>query len=799
MIKKFKYLIALCMLFVWSFGLSQSQDKIRIQSISVGDSVMLRWSFTDPEAWLLTKNYGLKIRRSVYVGAADTFSYQQRWNNALVLADSIKPFTSQQWSTYNFTYPERASAADSLLHHSEFVPVMDDPAFKNAIQFEKSLQNRHAFVELMANIDFEIAQGMALGLIDSDSLTNNYEYQYEFSFEMYGRTYVYTHNHKHTAGNLLPVQFLTGEGVNKGAFLQWNESLIKHQYIGYNVYKSEDQNTWTQINDAPVVKTVGAKTNETTLPDNVIYFSDSLAQNDTPYYYRLRGITAFGILGPWSDTVTVTGKPSRMDIQIQLQVDSETDSSVRLNWFGITEEDEANVDKFEIFMSANAETGYEKIIHDPIGPALREYTLTNLPIDAYVVIMMFDIHGHYYKSNSVLVQLKDSIPPATPVGISAIADKSGEIRINWVANTEQDLLGYRLYRSNGRGDSYVDVLGENINNNYYTDYLSNKELIDSVFYAVLATDYRGNYSPRSTPVGIARPDAVPPSDPVIVGVFPGREGVYFDWEPSPDRDVNYHQLQRRTRDEANWVDIVTFTPSQTEYYEKTVFPSGSYNYIDNFNLTRQEYEYRLIARDFSGNISGTTSFFVTPIINPIAGRFTRVWGNSNCYIDSTKFENLITLSGAISQIQQNPNNSDSITQSLMNLLLNNIITGQQYGTLMTQQGYQINQWLNDHMSGLAVPEGDLETCDNIIKWHYVPERSEAARNIAFEVYRAVNDYQFEFYKNLRYEDFTYLSDNQYEWKDEDVKKLKVYSYKLMAVHKDQTRSKMSEMMELKPY
>jgi hypothetical protein len=85
----------------------------------------------------------------------------------------------------------------------------------------------------------------------------------------------------------------------------------------------------------------------------------------------------------------------------------------------------------------------------------------------------------------------DQSPPAVPINLTA-APGNGQVRLNWTANTEPDLRGYKVYRNN------VLITGTPIAANTYTDTAVANGT--SYSYTVTAIDLTGNESAHSAAV-----------------------------------------------------------------------------------------------------------------------------------------------------------------------------------------------------------------------------------------------------------------------------------------------------------
>lgn len=91
-----------------------------------------------------------------------------------------------------------------------------------------------------------------------------------------------------------------------------------------------------------------------------------------------------------------------------------------------------------------------------------------------------------YGSNCVA----DTVPPATPTGLSATAGDS-VVNLNWSDNTEPDNAGYRVYRGTSSGGPYFPV-GGMVTQSAYSDSGVTNGI--PLYYIVSAEDFSGNES-----------------------------------------------------------------------------------------------------------------------------------------------------------------------------------------------------------------------------------------------------------------------------------------------------------------
>lgn len=105
----------------------------------------------------------------------------------------------------------------------------------------------------------------------------------------------------------------------------------------------------------------------------------------------------------------------------------------------------------------------------------------------------------------------DTTPPAAPTGVVATAGQ-GSVTLNWAANTETDLGGYRVYRSTTDGSGYTEVTTTAITGTSFVN--SGLTGGTTYYYVIRAQDTSLNLSANSAQVS-----AVPTSPPGPVTLF----------------------------------------------------------------------------------------------------------------------------------------------------------------------------------------------------------------------------------------------------------------------------------------
>ena len=394
----------------------------------------------------------------------------------------------------------------------------------------------------------------------------------------------------------------TGEVGDSVTTIAWDTRGLLDYYTFYNIERSSDGEEFHVINESPF-----AFASQGDYKGTMVYYKDSLPDNDYTYYYRIRGLSFFDVDAPVSDFVEVTGIPSKFNLDI-LAPD-----------FYINQEDEVVVLVHIPEDNENVLTGYNVYRKkDERGEGIQLNTGV-LPISDTIFVdpspwtvgfyytELIDINGNTYESVYTMIQLDDDEPPAIPSGLNGSISDDGQVEISWTENTEPDLVGYKVYTSNEENGTYTEVTSTHVKENQYSYFITTNTLAEDIFYKVLAFDNRDNYSDMSAPLTLARPDHIPPSAPLLYKLVGKNNGIELGWELSQDEDVVIHYVQRKKITASKWENVLIIddnNPAPTP-------PSGQQgmnttSWIDDDeHLEPGWYHYRIVAIDEADNASAS--------------------------------------------------------------------------------------------------------------------------------------------------------------------------------------------------
>ncbi len=517
-----------------------------LSKVKKENKILLRWGVTSPLGWRRLNKYGYRLKRYTIV------------KNGSVLKAPIekdlgvfKPQALNFWESIIEENDNAGIMAQSL--YGESFSVQGESNLSTIINLSEEQQQRYTWAFYVADQDFEVAQMAGLGYVDTDVLANEmYAYKIfslvpeEDILIEEGITYTGLQDYED-----LPVpQDLAVIFKENLAMLSWNYEINKETYNSYFVERSEDGVTYRTLNEQPLTSlNNGPQKN----PKRMFYL-DSIKAN-IKYYYRIKGRTQFGEFGPISEVVSGIGRKVLAYVPRIKTKKYLNEKSIIIGW-EFLEEGNEQIKGFQLSRSDKADGTY-KIVQDNILPTARKVQYNSLQPTNYMTITAIGKEGANRTSLPALIQPVDSVPPLKPIQFKGKVDSLGIVTLEWKANKEKDMLGYRVFRGNNKDEEYSQITISPHQGTKYYDSISVKNLNSRVFYKLIAVDERFNMSEPSDILELKKPDFIKPTQPVFKSYNIKEGKVYLTWANSSSDDVVKHEVYRKEKNSTNWQLIHT--------------------------------------------------------------------------------------------------------------------------------------------------------------------------------------------------------------------------------------------------
>jgi fibronectin type 3 domain-containing protein len=521
-----------------------------------------------------------------------------------VLAEKVSARPLNDWEEI-VQHNDYAAVVAQALYGEDVELSGGEEGFARIYALSQELEQRFALALYAADQNFDVACMAGWGWEDTDVKPNEY-YLYRIipllpendniTVEI-GIAYTSTAEYEE-----LPVPIgLTGIWGDKTVLLAWDYGTLSDVYNSYYIERSNDGERFNRLEGIPVTNINNTEDRAT----QRMYYIDSIADNTSPYYYRIVGITTFGETGPPSDTISGQGKQMLTYVPHITRSVVNDDGVLELEW-EFDERGNELISGFTLDLSDNPNDGFLPVVAD-IPPVSRSLTFDRLNASNYFTITAIPKEGEPASSFPVLVQPIDSIPPAIPTGLKGAVDSTGIVTLTWNKNTEPDLLGYKVYRAFTKGEELMPLFDLAWESNTYCDTISVHNLNSKVYYAISAADMRYNQSDMTPVLELEKPDLIRPSSPVISGYKIKDEGIEISWINSPDEGVILHNIYReRKRD-----SIGAYIPLLTTISDTTIT-----SYIDTEATPNTRYVYSVTAVKKNG-LESDASNMLTAFTNKV--------------------------------------------------------------------------------------------------------------------------------------------------------------------------------------
>lgn len=551
------------------------------------DSIVVRWAPGSTYLWQLGNKYGYKLERFTVTRNGKPTS--EMMTSSSLVVNTIKPLPATGWDDI-IKADERAAIVKSGIYNEDFALLNKNADLGQIMDIQRQLDMKMGFTLLVCDMNMRFAAAAGLLYVDKQVKPSE-RYIYRISLADAGKS-------QKVAQGLVAIgptqkQVLRKPVIDKiqwsnlKASIGWDVKLNTGIYSAYFIERSTDGNNYKPVTELPVI--TGSEN-----PSNTkSVYEDSLQDNETVYYYRLKGITPFGETGPASEAVK--GKGSNDFSVLPVIKSSKSDNVKRkasIAWI-FPADHLSEVKGFQVLRASVADGPYSEINPKVLAATDTAFTDENPLFSNYYKIKAFGFNGEVSISFPYLVTVYDADPPAVPEGIKATVTDSGIVTIKWRQNKEKDLLGYRVFKANNLKEEFVEVNNDFITRNTFTDAIAVNTLTKEVYYKLVAVDNNFNNSKYSEPYLLKRPDLVPPTKPIFHTARMQPNGIALGWTESGSDDLVKYVLQRVDKKTYNATNLLIWNPSKEK---KAAFTDTALTYGNT-------YFYQLIAYDEAGNNS----------------------------------------------------------------------------------------------------------------------------------------------------------------------------------------------------
>lgn len=613
----------LCVLFLANLASMNAQNKTKAAPLSnfrliaraVNDStIVLRWAALQHTDWRLVSKYGFQLERAVLNDSTNAVIENYTplsktpilpWSEADCKA-KINPKTQR--------YPALAAQA---LYGKTFLAKSTETAQSNylntIVNAAEEEENRHALALFAADVSPEAADVLGLRYVD-----RKVEYGNKYIYRVVAVPHPQGLYRLDTAGYVVsikdaeplpPVKDITPKSLDGKIELTWRKNLTVNAFTAFFIERSEDNKTFTPLSKEPYIQ---FQNDEKAVAAGVMSYTDTLIVNYKNYYYRIRGIDAFGELSPYSTPILARGRDLQPTAAPYLkQVDKRSPTAYALTW-EMPATSDSDLKGFFVLRCDKIDGKYKTLNTKLLPASERQFTDNAASSNQanFYVIMAVDTAGNVASSQSRMVFSYDAMPPAKPVGLTGKIDTNGLVTVKWRMGKEADLKGYYVYFANSADHEFTAAAPNIIIDTVFLDSIRLKVLTKHIYYKIVAIDNNLNASAYSDIFELTKPDVVPPVQPVIGRFLVSDSTVLFNWATSASADVAQQNVYRRLAPNGDWQLLTTLKSNVDRYIDRDFGRDKSYQYsveaVDSAGLKSPK-SYPLSIRTLAANLAQLTA------------------------------------------------------------------------------------------------------------------------------------------------------------------------------------------------
>lgn len=557
--------------------------KVHIIARAEENAILLRIAPGSPALWELGNKYGYVIER--FTVTRDK-QYLGSREHQVLTSQPLRPLPMAQWETMSLNNPFAEIAVEAIYGETFELATDFSQDVMQMYNKAKELESRFSFALFAADISPEVSQASGLYLKDTD-VRKNEKYLYRV-YSTVPQTLIksdtgFVYTSLADFSPLPEIREVKAQFSDHLAMISWSTRYAQSFYSAYWIERSEDGKNFFRTSELPFVNTYPDDK-----PDPGVSFKlDSLNENNKTYFYRVVGISPFGITGPPSEIVKGEGVEA-LGASAAIRKIADSNAQADLAW-EFPKEKESVIKGFEIERSSKPDNNF-KTVSGLLPPATRSFHDSKPEGTNYYRVKTLGKNGAKSISFPVLFQLEDSIPPLQPTGLVGFIDTTGLVTLRWNSNRDPDLSGYRVFRSNFQNSEFSQITSDPVDSAVFKEKIPLQNLSRAVYYKIQAIDTRFNPSTYSSVIKIMKPDQVAPVAPVFKSWRAEKDKIDLTWSFSPSSDVTHHNLKAKLSTSAEWITTKKFISTDKPVYNYQSMKAG-------------DYEFMLEAVDSSGNSS----------------------------------------------------------------------------------------------------------------------------------------------------------------------------------------------------
>ncbi|GGS03877.1 fibronectin type III domain-containing protein [Deinococcus sedimenti] len=337
-----------------------------------------------------------------------------------------------------------------------------------------------------------------------------------------------------------------------------------HAVVAYNVFRAAATGSYTRLEPAPffITREPGGDV-----------FTDEESRPGQTYRYQVSAVDLFGRESAPSAPVTLTAREDTPIPSPEIASATPGNRTVTLAW---TPGTDPRVRSVIVLRGTTPDTLTAVAKLTPTDRSYVDQVEGGVPY-LYALAAADDTGQVSGRGTLTAATGQNLTPPAAPAGVTVTPGRD-TLTLTWTANTERDLTGYWVYRSEGdpptapeflltglpiTGTTYVDAIPQGVQTRYH--------------YRVLAVNSSRVNSLPSAPAAAALLDVTPPPPPLLQPAAVTAAGVTLTWAQSEVPDLARFEITRAAPASDPAVVGSVDAPART-YTDATGVPGVAYRY-----------------------------------------------------------------------------------------------------------------------------------------------------------------------------------------------------------------------------